>query len=893
MGADSRRTLPTEIDRTYISGIERGVRNLSLDMIGLPPTLSELAAFENAVNASGFDTAYAAEVERLLKSPHFGERWGRIWLDVARYADSDGYEKDKPRSVWMYRDWVINAFNSDMPFDEFIVEQIAGDMLEAPSQEQQVATGFLRNSMVNSEGGIDPEQFRMEAMFDRMDAIGKAVLGLTVQCAQCHTHKYDPLQHTDYYRMFAFLNNCDEAEIAVYTPEEKEEWDATFQLIQQIEDRLRQESPDWADRMAAWEDTVRDIGPEWTVVPMTTDDISGQKYSYQDDGSVLAVGSALARLAPEFSAEVNQPRITGVRLEVLNDPSLPRGGPGRSVYGSFALTEFIVEVQPLGSPGEATNVKIASATADINPVERELDILFDDRSGRRFVTGRIELANDGMDETAWGIDVSGGRSNVPRKAVFAFDEPVDARNGVRLTFKLSQLHGGGIGDSFNNNLGRFRFSITAADKPTADLLPSDIRSILQIPRPNRTLEQTNRVFSYWRTTVPEWKETNARIESLWQSHPWGTSQLVLKERAERRKTHRLDRGSFLAPAEEVSPGVPDFLHTLSAADSANSSPNRLAFAKWLASRQSPTTARTIVNRIWQAYFGTGLVATTEDLGTQGEPPSHPELLDWLAVELMENNWSLKHIHRLIVASNAYQQLSAVTPELLDLDPANRLLARGPRFRVDAEVVRDIALTSSGLLYDKVGGPSVYPPAPAFLFCPPVSYEPKVWTTETGPNRYRRAIYAFRFRSVPFPMLQTFDAPSGEVSCARRSRSNTPLQALTLLNEPAFLGFSRSLALNTLRNGGDSTTDRLIYAVRTCLSRNPDASELDALSKFLDRQMVRFRRPESDPWSLLIDDTTSKSALAAEIPKGADPSDLAAWTALARVVLTLDEAITKE
>ena len=872
------------------------LRRLSLDLTGLPPTLEDMAAWEKSKG----ETAYLDEVERLLASPHFGERWGRIWLDTARYADSDGFEKDMPRAVWMYRDWVINALNDNMPYNEFLIEQIAGDMLPNSTQDQLVATGFLRNSMTNQEGGIDPEQFRMEAMFDRMDAIGKGILGLTIQCAQCHSHKYDPLTQTEYYRMFAFLNNCHEVQISVDTPAEKQQWNATQSVIRQIEDTLRAANPDWRERIAAWEASVRDEKFHWTVVRPEAVDESGQKYYSLDDGSILAAGYSPVNMTSEFAVEVNQPKITALRLELLNDPSLPHGGPGRSIYGTCALTELVVASAPADRPTEKAAVKIASATADVNPPERVLDPVFDDLSGKRRVTGPVDFAFDGDNKTAWGIDVGGGRSNVPRKAVFVLEKPLDASRGVRLRLKFVQAHGGWNGnENQSDNLGRFRLSVSDADKPVADPLPADVRAVLQVPAAQRSPEQVDRVFGYWRTTVPEWREENRRIEALWQSHPRGTTQLAVQEREVPRKTYRLDRGSFLQPAEEVSPGVPEFLHPLadagggSASSEEPSSPNRLDFARWLADRRSPTTARSIVNRIWQAYFGTGLVATAADLGTQGEPPSHPELLDWLAVELMDNNWDLKHLHRLIVTSNTYRQSSDVTSELLARDPANRLLGRGPRFRVDAEVVRDIALSSSGLLYDKIGGPSVYPPAPEFLFKPPASYGDKTWLTETGPNRYRRALYTFRFRSVPYPVLQNFDAPNGEIACARRDRSNTPLQALTTLNETLFMECARALAMKTLREGGPSDADRLAYAMRRCVSRNPKSEETGKLLKFLDRQRKRFDGGGLDPWSLLADNEAGKAKLAAKLPQGATPADLAAWTAVARVMLNLDETISKE
>jgi hypothetical protein len=417
-------------------------------------------------------------------------------------------------------------------------------------------------------------------------------------------------------------------------------------------------------------------------------------------------------------------------------------------------------------------------------------------------------------------------------------------------------------------------------------VPSDVRAIFEIPPPDRTPEQIDRLFSYWRTTVADFEEANRRIDALWLSHPRGSTQLVLRERARPRETHRLDRGNFLAPLEQVTPGVPAFMHPLTGdADE----PDRLKFARWLVDRRSPTTARAIVNRIWQAYFGVGLVSTPEDLGTQSDLPSNPELLDWLAVELMDHGWSLKHLHRLISSSATYQQSSNVTPELLAVDPENRLLARGPRYRVDAELVRDIALAASGLLVDAVGGPSVYPPAPEFLFEPPASYGPKPWHYDLGRDKYRRSLYTFRFRSVPYPALQAFDSPNGEFACVRRVRSNTPLQALTTLNEPLFLECARALARDAVCEGGVTDAERLKFAFVRCLSRPPSEQEIRVLQTFLDRQLDRFESDGADPWALLAEEEQPRPKL----PDGVSAAELAAWTTAARIVLNLDETITKE
>jgi hypothetical protein len=879
----------TRLERAELSPAQRAdkvtlLRRLSLDLTGLPPTIEEVDAFL----ADSSTDAYAKQVERLLASPHYGERWGRHWLDAARYADSDGYEKDKSRQVWFYRDWVVDAFTRDLPYDEFIIEQIAGDLLPGATQDQIVATGYLRNSMLNEEGGVDPEQFRMEAMFDRMDAIGKSVLGLTIQCAQCHSHKFDPLTHEEYYRLFAFLNDAHEASIAVYTPAGQMQRTDLFRQIRQIEAELKQQAPHWAEQMAAWEATVPDTSSQWTVVRLDVDDIStgGQKFLPQLDGSFLAQGYSPAKNRVKFTVRVDSSPITAFRLELMNDPNLPLGGPGRSVQGTAALTEFEVEAAPAGQPGKPVKVKIAAASADIALPETPLAAIYYDKTDKRRVTGPIELAIDGKDETAWGIDAGPGRRNEPHQAVFVAEQPIEHDGGTLLTFYLSQKHGGwNNNDNQSHNLGRFRLSITSAEDPQADPLPAKVRAALRVPRQERSAEQQATIFSYWRTTVPQWREANERIEQLWQTHPEPTSQLVLQERDTPRQTHLLLRGDFLKPAALVEPGVPSFLHPLPA----DAAPTRLTFARWLVARQSPTTARAAVNRIWQAYWGVGLVSTSEDLGSQSESPSHPDLLDWLAVEFMQSGWSRKHLHRLIVQSAAYQQSSRVTPELLARDPDNRLLARGARFRLEAEAVRDVALAASGRLSPKFGGPSVFPPAPEFLFLPPASYGPKVWNTAVGEDRYRRSLYTFRYRSVPYPPLQNFDAPNGDFSCVRRARSNTPLQALTTLNETLFVEAARGLAHRTLREAASSDHERLEFAFRSCLARKPSAREERLLLDLLARQTEHYQSSDAQPWQLAADDPAHPPKLPADIT----PPEAAAWTAVARVLLNLDETITRQ
>jgi len=855
------------------------LRRLHLDLIGLPPSPAEVDAFLADTSAD----AYEKQVDRLLRSPHYGERWGRHWLDAARYADSDGYEKDKSRSVWFYRDYVINALNRDLPYDQFIIEQLAGDLLPGATQDQKVATGFLRNSMVNEEGGIDPEQFRMDAMFDRMDAVGKSILGLTIQCAQCHSHKYDPLTQEDYYRLFAFLNNDHEAQRIVYTPDEQRKVADLTRRMREIEARLRQRRPDWESRLARWEEEVSRNQPDWVVLGVENAGDNSQRYIPQKDGSLLAQGYAPTKFTAEFRVATPLKGITAFRLELLNDPNLPCNGPGRSFKGTCALSEFSVEAAPANDAGKKTQIKFSSATADVNPPETPLEPNFYDKSTNKRMTGPVSMAIDGNANTAWGIDTGPGRRNQERKAVFVCASPVGSEDGTILSFRLQQNHGGwNSDDHMNNNLGRFRLSATTSPGPVvADPLPKRVRDILAVPRAERTTAQVGAVLSYWRTTLPEWQDANEQIEALWKEWPAGTTALTLLARAEPRPTHVLQRGDWLKPARLVSAGTPAFLHSVP--DKAE--PNRLTLARWLVDRRSPTTARVFVNRVWQSYFGSGIVGTSEDFGVQSEAPSHPELLDWLACEFMECGWSMKSMHRLIATSAVYRQSSRLTPDLAQRDPFNRLLARGPRFRVEGEIVRDLALAISGLLNPKVGGRSVMPPAPPFLFQPPASYAPFPWVDEAGPDRYRRALYTFRRRSTPYPMLQTFDVPNADVSCVRRQRSNSPLQALVSLNEPLFVDCARALARKTLAEGGQTDADRLTYAFRRTLARRPSVEERQELLALLEKQQRRLAEGALDATEI----ATGKK----EQATGINAIQLAAYTVVCRVLLNLDETITKE
>ncbi len=827
-------------------------RRLYLDLIGLPPSPDEIAAFER----EGVD----ATIERLLASERFGEKWARHWLDLARYSDSNGYEKDMPREMWIWRDWVVKALNEDMPYDRFVVEQVAGDLLPNASQSQLIATGFLRNSMINEEGAIVPEQFRMVEMFDRLDCLGKGILGVTIQCAQCHTHKFDPLTHHEYFGLFAFLNNSYEAQSWVYTPEQLAKIDGIRRQIREREDRIRAERPKWSEEIAAWGNSLTMGAPIWTPIePIELGSVSGLNHPTQEtDKSLLMKGHTSDEVF--FVAVPPLAGVTGLRLETLPHRDLPHGGPGRNRNGVWGMKGIDVFIRPPDAKDWEKRTH-PDATCDFSSL--------DPKQG---------VANliDGKDDTLWVADRGPGRRNQAGVAVVRFEQPLTYPEGTQIKVSLR------MGDM----LGCGRISLTTSPDPKA--APVDHAAILAlaVPEADRTDAQRDAIFTAWRRSVPELKPLNDEIESLYGTWPAaGTTVLHLAERepANVRATHLLKRGEWDQPVDVVSPGTPAALHPFPM----DQPRDRLGLARWLVSPESPLAARVAVNQTWQAIFGAGLVETADDFGTRAPVPEQLELLDWLAVDLMEHGWSRKRLIRTILSSATYQQSSSVTPELLDRDPRNRLLARGPRFRADAEVVRDIALATSGLLTNRLGGPAIYPPVPENV----LKYNyvvPGYWVPATGPERYRRSLYLFRKRSMPDPSLSSFDGPNGDASCARRVRSNTPLAALTGWNEPVFVEAARALALRVLKEGGPDDAHRADYAFLLCTSRQPTQAERDEVLKVVRENRTRLSEGWLDPRAI----STGNPGMLPTLPAGATPQDAAAWTLAARVLLNLDETITK-
>ncbi|HET7698666.1 MAG TPA: PSD1 and planctomycete cytochrome C domain-containing protein [Vicinamibacterales bacterium] len=816
------------------AAFETLVRRVSLDLIGLPPTLAELDAALADAAANGRDAAYEHVVDRLLASPHYGERWARPWLDLARYADSHGYEKDRLRVMWKYRDWVIDALNADMPFDRFTIEQIAGDMLPGATEAQRIASGFHRNTMLNQEGGIDVEEARWETLVDRVNTTATVWLGSTLGCAQCHNHKYDPFTQRDFYRMLAFFENveytiagqaggdrfADEPQISLPTAEQETRRKALQAELDKHNASLRADSPARAAAQARWEQSL--LAAERAWIPLTVerfDSSGGSTGERLADKSVLVSGPNPAANTYTVAARAPVPGITAIRIEALPDARLPGGGPGRDPYGNFVLSALTV------TTGNGASVPLAPIKTD---------------------DGSVSSAG-------WVVDATrdpAGR--VRRQGIFVADRPLGAA-GAALQFSIVTTAPVGQG------LGRFRLSVTTSPSPLrAVSVAARLRPSLLTPRARRTEQQTRDLAARFRAVSPLFKTTRDRVEALQKSlRELGiVSAMVMKEKPgyERPSTWVRRRGAFLDRAEQVYAAVPSFLPALPD----DVMPNRLGLARWLVDERNPLTARVTVNRAWEQFFGRGLVETSEDFGSQGAAPSHPDLLDWLAVTFVKQGWRLKPLHRLIVMSATYRQASAITPPLAERDPDNRLFARGPRFRVEAEMVRDIGLTASGLLSRRIGGPSVFPPQPDGIWQNP--YSSDRWVPSTGEDRYRRGLYTFLRRTAPYPAFTTFDSTSREACTVRRVRTNTPLQALTMLNDEAFFEMAGALGRRMMTEpeiepSADPVRVRAAYGFRLVTSRAPKPQELDLI-------VAMFRRHPD-------------------------------WTLVANALLNLDETITKE
>ncbi len=854
------------------------VRRLYLDLIGLPPTPEEADAFVKSVQIGHRPSAIGNLADKLLASPHYGERWARKWLDLARYADTNGYEKDRPRNIWPWRDWVIRALNENLPFDQFTIHQLAGDLLPAsqisdlkPKKlDPLIATGFHRNTMLNEEGGIDPLEFRFYAMVDRVATTSTTWLGLTVGCAQCHTHKFDPIPHTDFYALMAFLNNADEPDQDLPDPALAEQHRKNFARAAELLAELPSKFPanskatpaltgpeHLASRFSEWLATERARGVKWTPLRPAEAKSSLPLLTVQPDDSVFASGDITKADTYELTFRNVPAGVTALRLEALPDDRLPAHGPGMTYYegrkGDFFMGEF----------------KVFAASSQLKLV-RATESFSKNNFGGAPVTAA--LATDGNPETGWSTATREGERH---EAVFNLAEPL--RVGGDLRVKML------FGRHYAASLGRFRIAYTTDPRgASASTLPLEAQQLLLHPDAQLTAAERAKLRDHFLLAAPELKDARAEIEKL-RKPPAHQTTLVLRERPPEnpRPTHRHHRGEFLSPKETVAPAVLGVLNPLPP----GAPVNRLGFAQWLVSPENPLTARVTVNRQWAAFFGLGLVRTTEDFGLQADAPTHPELLDWLAVDFVKQGWSLKQLHKLIVTSATYQQSSRVEDRQSQalgtrpstLDPDNRLLSRFPRSRLDAEMIRDSVLRASGQLSAKVGGPSVFPPQPASVTSEGV-YGGKSWDESKGEDRYRRGLYTFAKRSAPYAMFNTFDGPSGEACVARRDVSNTPLQALTLLNDTVIIEAAQALGRQFTAQAG-TIESRVEKLFRRCVTRPPSADERAQLVKFFENQRARFASGELKP-----------AAFAG--PGDGDATERAAWTALARALLNLDEIISK-
>ena len=844
------------------------IRRLYLDLLGLLPSVAEADAFA----ADDRPDAYERLVDRLLASDRFGERWGRHWLDQARYADSHGYTNDNERVMWPYRDWVIDAINRDLPFDQFTIEQLAGDMLPNATLDQKIATGFHRNTLINTEGGTKAEQFRDEQVKDRVDTTGSVWLGLTVGCAKCHSHKYDPISQREYYELYAFFNSTADknsvppvvkAPTAIQRARLQELNQRHADLLQQME--TDQQRP---ARQQAWEAALikrkdrrerADIEPAdgtfWTILELDGKSNGGAKFTSLDDRSLLVSGNNT--VADFYQLKVFSPLTTirSVRLEVLTHESLPKQGPGRADNGNFVLAEFWFRT------GDGRELRFSKAQAD--------------HSQPKF---GVHGAIDGNADTGWAINGSPeGGPNHNRTAWFVLAAPLEVEQHHALTFNLQHHQG-----QRPYNIGRLRISISERewiDAPSEDELarlvatPREKRGEAQRKRIDEAFLRSDRVLG---AVFKELQDVEAARDRL---NGQVASAMVLQELGKPRATHLQRRGDFLQPGVEVKGSVPAALPRLA---SEGRTVTRLDLARWLVRDDNPLTPRVRVNRVWMRLFGKGLVETENDFGAQGALPSHPELLDWLASEHVHRGWSTKRLLRLITTSATYRQRSHVRGPGVKLDPANVLLWRQSRFRVEAEIVRDLALSASGLLSDKIGGPSVYPPQPKGVYA--FTQREKAWPTSSGEDRYRRGMYTFFYRSAPYPMLTTFDAPKFNQTCTRRDRSNTPLQSLTVANDPVLIEAAQSLARNSLAEGKQATARARIDSLfRICMVRPPTKREADLLLRFFEQQRSHFRsQPEA-----------AETIAPANLPGGIFQDEAAAYVAVGRVLLNLDEFITRE
>jgi mono/diheme cytochrome c family protein len=884
-----------EIDRFVLAGLKaKGIKpspeadrytlikRLSYDLLGLPPSVVDVDAFVNDKSPRAYETL----IDKLLASPHFGERWGRHWLDLAHYADSDGYEKDRARpDAYLYRDWVIQAINRDLPFNQFTIEQIAGDLLPGATSQQRLATAFNRQTLTNEEGGVDQEEYRVAAVFDRTETLGTVFMGLTVGCCRCHTHKYDPLPHTDYYKLFAFYNDADE--IAEQLPIGAQDMAALEAKLRPLESALNARYHALAPAEKAWSDAEHKKFKATAADKLVEQGLSLTSARVVDlemknavqiakDIVTFELPESVEKASYEIQLEAKDTPLTGLRVYALADDKLPGKGPGLAKDGNFVLTglrAIIVEQGKADRPIELHRV-VADYTAP------------------NFTADKV-LTPSSTGKTGWSVT---GKTGETHNLTLRTKEALKLTKSQQLKLVLEQNHGD------RALLGKLRIVGLSGDERGLEFAP-DIASLIEMYPEKRVYKNKEKLFEFYVTQVARDAEVlrlRGEIAAVNKQYQAKLTEVRMIAQARLgRQTKVFHRGEFLSPTDAVEPGVPA---VLGAIRPRGAKADRLDLARWLVSSDNSQTPRVAVNHVWKHLFGEGLVRSMTDFGVRGEPPTQPELLEWLARSFRDDlKWSRKQLIRTIVTSATYRQSSTHRPELRELDPLNNLLARQNRFRVEAEIVRDISLSVAGLLANKVGGPSVFPPMPEDLA--KLSYANNFsWTSSSGDDRYRRGMYTFFKRTIPHPNLTTFDCPDANVACVARTVSNTPLQALALLNNESHVEAAQGLAkrvLNWQPSGERVATTkeesdeqpasaeldraRLNQALRVCVARPAAKGELDALQRVLDGARKYYRAHSAE----------AEQMAGPQRPKELAASESAAWVVAARVVLNLDEFITRE
>ena len=835
-------------------------KRLHYDLLGLPPDPVQVDAFVKDKSPD----AYSTLVEELLASPHFGERWGRHWLDMARYADSDGYEKDRARlNAWHYRDWVIEAINEDLPYDQFTVEQLAGDLLPKPTPKQRLATAFHRQTLTNTEGGTDQEQWRVAAVMDRLETTGAAWLGLTLTCARCHDHKYDDISQDEYYQLFAFYNNGDETNYPL--PSSKAalgDYEKTKAIhdekISALEKNLEELAASRKNDQNRWEKETKSRllaikkpvthHPVKLSLPPKQD---GYQFDQREDDSIFVKNliPEKATFVLDFSTDTGEEPVTGFRVEALSDPKLPAKGPGLTKHGNFVLSEFRAFVVDPVDPKKKQALPFSVAKADFSQNKWP-----------------VQAAIDGKNDTGWAISPQMGKDH---QATFLLQKQLPVKEAGTLRIEMAQLYGS------RHVMGRFRIMGVTGEQ-SSDLVPENVRKALLVEAARRNEAQGKLLADHFAKNDPQSVKIRKQLDDLRKKAPKLSTtnvRVITQRKTNPRKTHVFRRGEFKQPLHEVQAGGLGLLHSFKPRN--QGSGDRLDLASWLIDSSNPITPRVTVNQVWAHLFGVGLVRTPDDFGVRGAPPTHPQLLDWLAHHFIHQaKWSRKDLIRLIVQSATYRQSSTHRQGLANLDPNNELLHRQNRFRVEAEIIRDLNLAVAGLLSRKVGGPSVFPPLPAGIAS--LSYANSFkWNTSKGENRYRRGLYTFFKRTSPHPNLITFDCPDSNVACVKRNRSNTPLAALVTLNNPTYAEAAKAFAMRITKESLSGDEARISHGFRLCVSRNPEPDETEAFASLLNEARSWYgKNPEE------------AKVLAGDV-------ETAAWTASLRIMLNMDEFISRE